>query len=246
MIDPARRFGTGLELCRYVRQQEGDACILSFSCGKDSVGAWLQLRKVFGTIIPVYRYIVPGLAFVERTLAYYEKFFGTEILRYPNEAFLGAIHGVTYQTPGRARALYGPKCPPVFLFDMEEVLGDAEKRAGRQGLWRATGLRWADSLHRRRWITEHGPWKVAERIFYPIFDWRLADFERELKAARCKLPADYRLWNRSFDSPRYRFLKAMREVYPEDFERVRFWFPMIETEFKRREFAEAKREANQP
>jgi len=62
--------------------QEHDTVVPAFSCGKDSVAAWLALRAAgFTRIIPMYRYLIPDLGFIERSLAYYENFFGTPIYR---------------------------------------------------------------------------------------------------------------------------------------------------------------------
>jgi len=68
-------------LNRYMRERS-DTVILSFSNGKDSIAAWLVLRKYFPKIIPFYLYLIPDLEFVESGLTYYEDFFQTKILRY--------------------------------------------------------------------------------------------------------------------------------------------------------------------
>jgi hypothetical protein len=45
-----------------------------------------------------------------------------------------------------------------------------------------------------------------------------------------KLPIDYELFGRSFDGIDYRFAKPLRERLPEDYERIKFWFPLIDVE----------------
>ena len=75
---------TSDELCRAVAARTGGTCLLAFSRGKDSVGAWLQCRRYFTRIIPFHCYLVPGLAFERASLAYYAEWFGTPILEIPH------------------------------------------------------------------------------------------------------------------------------------------------------------------
>ncbi len=39
-------------LCRQMAEETGGICFPSFSRGKDSIAAWLQLRRYFDRIIP--------------------------------------------------------------------------------------------------------------------------------------------------------------------------------------------------
>lgn len=70
----------GLDLIKRVKEITGDTILLSFSGGKDSIAMWLYLREHF-EIIPYFLYWVPGLSFVEESMAYYEDFFDTEIVK---------------------------------------------------------------------------------------------------------------------------------------------------------------------
>ena len=63
-------YNTSAELCDQMAR-ECDTAILAFSTGKDSIAAWLQMRRYFKRIIPYYCYSVPGLEFVEKSLCYY-------------------------------------------------------------------------------------------------------------------------------------------------------------------------------
>ena len=79
--------------------QECDTAILAFSTGKDSIAAWLQMRRYFKRIVPYYCYSVPNLGFVERSLAYYEDFFGTHIYRLPHRSLYRCLRGLVFQPP---------------------------------------------------------------------------------------------------------------------------------------------------
>ena len=80
---------------------QGKITLLSFSRGKDSIGAWLALRECFDYIIPVFLYLIPGLEFEEESLQYYENFFGTRIIRLPHPSAYRLITNMIYQVPQR-------------------------------------------------------------------------------------------------------------------------------------------------
>jgi hypothetical protein len=85
-------------------------------------------------------------------------------------------------------------------------------------------------------IKRHGPINRKRRTWFPIYDWSNQRTFDEIQASGIKLPPDYHLWGRSLDGFHHRFLAALREFYPDDFERIKAVFPLIEVEFKRLEF----------
>ena len=68
-------------LCKQIAKKSKGVCFLGFSRGKDSVCAWLQLRRFFDRIIPFHCATLPGLEFAEKALRYYEDEFERHILR---------------------------------------------------------------------------------------------------------------------------------------------------------------------
>ena len=50
-----------------------------------------------------------------------------------------------------------------------------------------------------------------------------------------KLPVDYRLFGRTFDGLDYRFLKPLKEAYPDDYQKVLDWYPFADLEIARRD-----------
>ena len=91
-------YTNSAELCERMAQ-ECDTAIIAFSTGKDSIAAWLQMRRYFKHIVPYYCYSVPNLGFVERSLAYYEDFFGTHIYRLPHRSLYRWMRGLVFQPP---------------------------------------------------------------------------------------------------------------------------------------------------
>lgn len=96
------RFPNSDALCEHIRR-ESDTVLLSFSRGKDSIAAYVKLRKHGFRIVPVHYYLVPGLSFIEESLRYYEQVFGTHIYQLPAPALYTMWNEFVYQPPERCR-----------------------------------------------------------------------------------------------------------------------------------------------
>lgn len=89
---------TGEQVIAEIRRRT-DTITLAFSCGKDSIGAWLALLPHFTRIVPVYMYTVPDLDFVNKSIRYYEDFFQTKILQVPHPALIRFLRFFIFQAP---------------------------------------------------------------------------------------------------------------------------------------------------
>lgn len=227
-------YSTGEELCAQMAA-ECDTAILAFSTGKDSIGAWLQMRRHFKRIIPYYCYIVPGLEFVEDSLKYYEDFFGAHIYRLPHRSMYRYLRGMIFQSPQHVTKIEALDLPGDEYDDdmIGEIIRDAAKLP--EGCYTGTGVRMADSPMRRIGIKTHGAINHNAKRFYPVYDWNKARLLNEIDAAGVKLPVDYRIFGNTFDGLDYRFLKPLRENFPRDYERVLAWYPLADLEIFRRE-----------
>lgn len=226
-------YASGDELCAKMAE-ECDTCILAFSTGKDSIAAWLQVRKFFRRVVPYYCYLVPGLSFVEKSLAYYEDFFGQHIYRLPHRSLYRMLGAMVFQPPQHVTYIESLDMPGDEYNDT--TIGEIIRQTANlpAGAYVGTGVRMADSPMRRIGIKTHGAINHNGKRFYPVYDWLKEDLLREIDAAGVKLPVDYRLFGRTFDGIDYRFLKPIKENYPDDYERILNFFPLAELELKRR------------
>ena len=224
------------ELCEQMAA-ECDTVILSFSCGKDSVASWLQCRKYFKYIVPVYLcHFVPDLKFVEDNLKYYEDFFGQHLYRTMSSEFSRLARDGVFQDKSRWDAIcrvydYIPKADLTKFAQMEQI-----RKAGNlpPQAYCAIGNRAADSPMRRMNISKNGCVNHSKKQFYPVYDWTDTRVVEEVKKAGCKLATDYQLWNNTFDSLTYKYLSGMRKAFPEDYKKVIEAYPMAVLEFMRR------------
>src|SRR5688572_24914779 len=94
---PSMHFQSSNQLCQYVADAHEGTCLLAFSTGKDSIGAYIKLRRHFSDIIPFYLYLVPGLSFVEESLQYYESIMGRRIIRLPHPSLYRWLNALVFQ-----------------------------------------------------------------------------------------------------------------------------------------------------
>lgn len=232
----AQELLTGEQVIVRIRETT-DTVILAFSCGKDSIAAWLALRPHFQRIIPYYMYLVPGLGFVERSLGYYERFFGCRIMRLPHPSLYRMLNCGVMQPPDRAAKLATMGLPE---FDYADIQGELRKELelGPE-CYVANGVRAVDSPQRMMALRKYGAINHAKRQFFPIWDWRKDRLIAEIERSGVRLPVDYRMFGRSFDGIDYRFLRPLRDTYPEDYARVLNWFPLADLEIARRQYVGA-------
>lgn len=224
------------EIIKRIRDQT-DTVLLGFSCGKDSIAAWLAIREHF-TVIPYYCYLVPGLQFIEDSLAYYEKFFGARIIRVPNPSLYRMVNEMLFCPPERCRSIERLGLPYFESSDLVQAIGE-DYGIPKERVWVANGVRAADSLTRRIFFKRADAINFTSRNFYPCWDWRMDELIARLKGAGVKLPPDYCIFGRSYDGIDFRFLKPISTYYPDDYKRILEWFPLAEIELKRHEFSKA-------
>ena len=227
------RYTNSAELCDQMAA-ECDTAILSFSCGKDSIAAWLQMRDHFKKIVPYYLYLVPRLDFVEDSLRYYEDFFQTRIYRLPHPSLYRWMRLGIFATPPRVAYLETLEIPAEDY--TENMVGDMVRSLGNlpAAAYVGIGIRAADSPQRQMMLKMSGSIDHAGKRFFPVYDWRKADVVKAIRDAGVKLPVDYRIWGRTFDGIDYRFLAPLREHFPDDYQRVLEWFPLADLEMFRR------------
>lgn len=227
-------FENSEQLNRWVAERQDGTTLLAFSCGKDSIAAWLEMKKYFHTIVPVYHYLVPGLEFVERSLAYYEDFFETRIIRMPSPSLYRLLNAFAFQAPENLHIIDKFDLPD---FTTENINDAVRADLGLNSeIMCANGVRAVDSPHRWLAVKTHGPVNLKKKSYMSVFDWRIKRLRDELEAAGVKLPVDYQMFGRSFDGIDYRFLAPIKEHFPDDYERILHFFPLAELELKRAEF----------
>lgn len=221
------------DLCKQMADKQDGICLLRFSCGKDAIASMIQLKRHFKTIIPIYHYLHPHLNFIEKSLKYYEGFWGTKIYRVPNQVLYSQLNRGLYQTKESWDAIKKLKLPN---FDNDEVNDYIKQDLGLPiNTMTAIGVRAADSVNRQMVIKKFGPVNQKRKTFYPVWDWNIEKLVSEIEKEKVKLPIDYNIWGKSFDGLDYRFIKPLKENFPDDYEKLKDLFPLLDLELKRYE-----------
>ena len=217
---------TGDETIQAVRARQAET-MLAFSTGKDAIAAWLAIRDRFERVHPYYLYLVPGLEFVDESLAYYERFFGVKITRLPHPSLHRWLAGgFTFQPPERVAVIQQAELPLHDYADIRKVM--IEDHGLQHDMLVADGVRAADSPMRRVAIKRNGPISAKHGRYHPIWDWLKADLIDCFRRSGVKLPQDYQMFGRSFDGLDARFLVPLKRHRPADYRRVLDWFPLAE------------------
>lgn len=222
---------TSAEVIQKLKAQN-DPIILCFSCGKDSLATWIALEEAGIDFTPVYLWYVPHLKFVDDSLAYFEQKLGKKIHAYPHPSFYFWLNSLVAQAPERIRVIEAAKLPEPSYEQLWELVRDD---LNLPNAWLADGVRASDSIVRRASFVRHGVMKEQSHKVSPIADWLKGEVYSAIERRGVELPIDYKIFGRSFDGLDYRFIAPMRDHLPDDFETLKAWFPLIETDIVRNE-----------
>jgi len=221
-------------LRKWLLARAGPRILLAFSRGKDALAAWVALLEDGFEVFPYHLDLVPGLKFVDESLDYFERKFKPKIHRFPHPQFVRMLDNTVLQAPHDWHIL-NQHHHTIWKFpDLEAYM--REVSGGNPYL--AIGVRAADNPLRRLVINKHGPVNERKRTVYPVFDWKIIDVRSAMARHGIELPVDYELWNRSFDGINLRYLGPLKERFPEDYQRMLLWFPLLEAEFRQKEYAD--------
>ena len=233
---PDGSYLRGVDLVNFVKAERGDTVLLSFSRGKDSIATWLYLRENGFEIVPFFMYLVPHMSWEDESLAYYEEFFGQQIMRLPHPAFYWMLNKLQWETPETVAVIRAMKLPYYNFATMDNLIA---MEHGLSEPFCAMGIRQCDGLERRRLIQQMGVVGIGERsrrrFYYPIWDWNIEQISRAILKAGVRLPADYNLFGRTVVALNYRRLREIKRQFPADYARILEWFPLAELEIFRYE-----------
>lgn len=195
--------------------------MLAFSCGADSLAC--LVRMVEWGLKPklVYFYFVPGLVLVETYLKYIEQTFGVEIMRLPHKLLTQYMANGLLQKPGVGERMYRttelatPSSSDLNEWALSTLEDDARI---------AVGLRVTDGIFRAQKLRREGPTHGVE--WYPVADCGRLEIRDIIRGASLKLPYDYRLFGRSFESIRASVAPQVRAHCPKTWAQICEWFPM--------------------
>ena len=198
--------------------------LVGFSGGKDSAATLDLCFRYFPVVQPYFMYIVKGLNFQERTLRYYEKRYHCKIIRIPHFMLSDFLQGGSFRLPDYT-------VPTVKTIDIYNYL------RSRTGIhWIAGGERMADSIVRNAMLKQSGAIDRFRGRVYPLAYWNKKQVLSYVKLRKLPLSLENRILGFSFRGLQGADMYKIKQAFPEDYEKIRRVFPLIEAAVKRYEY----------
>lgn len=196
-------------------------CLVAYSDGKDARAVLDLATRHFDHVEAFYMWWVPDLQFMKDGMEAATRRWGVKIHQFPHWAAISAMTTGSYCNPWWGRDAIELKLADIYAYAMQET--------GIPLI--LTGAKKADSGWRRRFMktTEH--W---ERIAYPIKDWTKLDVLSYLKGRGIPIPNNSAGGTASGVALVPHELFWIYDNYPEDFEKMKVYFPYIEALIVRR------------
>jgi hypothetical protein len=146
------------------------------------------------------------------------------------------LNTAMYQTEESFDIIKGCDIP---IYKMDDMFNQVRVNILKdENVFVGTGVRASDNLTRFTTIKVYGAVNENRKQFFPVYDWNKQRLVDEFDRAKVKLPYDYAIWGCSFDGLHYKFLKGVYDNYPDDFAKIKEFFPLIESELYRYKFWE--------
>jgi phosphoadenosine phosphosulfate reductase len=190
--------------------------IVAFSGGKDSVVTLDLCMRYFERVEVFFMYLVPDLSFQEAMLRWAEARYGITIRRVPHFMLsewlaMGALRKMDLNVP---------------MVSVRDIYHHVRLESGVW--WIAAGERQADSVVRRAMMKHSGSIDADRGRIYPVAHFRKADVVTYIKRHKLKVSPEARFLGHSFRSMMPEEMFLVRKFYPQDFEKIRRWFPFVE------------------
>lgn len=193
-----------------------DSVLVAFSGGKDSVVTLDVCMRFFAHVEGFFMYQVRGLSFQESILRYYEDKYGIPIHRIPYFELSQWLRYGLFRAPD-------DNCPIVSVKETYDYMRD-----NTDIWWIAAGERIADSVWRRAMIKSSGTIDTKRGRFYPIAEWNKQDVLSYIRQRKLRVGVESAKLGFSFRSLMGRDLVQIRKHFPEDYQRIRKWFPLVD------------------
>ena len=226
-------------LCREIAKKSHGVCFLMCSRGKDSLCAWMQLRRYFNRIIPFHCATIPGYRYADEYLDYLEVAFQTRVLRMMGEDLkMSLVRHIYQDSPWECNAI--DRVFPDRDFSKLDVLAYLRMKFNLPRAWCAVGISKNDSIDRLIYCRKTGGKNPSNRTFYPCWDWPKEELLQAIWDSGLDVAPEYKYTKRSMGGvPSAAYNKVMMEHFPQDWELTKKWYPLAEVKNIREDMIDA-------
>lgn len=200
-----------------------DSVIVDFSTGKESIATLDLCFRYFKRVQPYYLYTVPNLEFQEKVLRWYENKYECDIIRLPAECVSEYFRYGCYRIPDMTFPVVSEK----------DIMNYIRIQTGIW--WCATGERIDDSIQRRAMIKHSGTISDVNGRMFPVATWNKREILEYIKFHKLKIGRDSQIMGHSARVLQAADLLAIRENFPEDYEKIIHIYPLADSGIKRLE-----------
>lgn len=200
-----------------------DSVIVGLSTGKESIVTLDLCCRYFKKVSAYHLHICPNLGFIEKSLQWYEKKYGIEVLRLPHPDVCEYFHYGSFRPPD-------PTFPIMAFNEVYHYI-----RLHTDTWWIAGGERAKDSPFRLGLINTAGSIDDKRGRFYPLAQWDKSEVLAYIKKHKLYLGADSRVLGSSFYGLHGKCLIEIKKHFPEDYEKLLHLYPLAEAGVKREE-----------
>ncbi|MDR2745725.1 MAG: phosphoadenosine phosphosulfate reductase family protein [Desulfovibrio sp.] len=199
--------------------------LVFYSGGKDSVVTLDLCNRYFDYVQPVFMYASPILSFQSAIIRWAEARYGVPPLLVPHPMLAEWLRYGTFRPPD-----YG--VPTISFLDVYTYV-----RSQTGIWWIAAGERIADSIVRRAMIKHDGGCIDDGRgRFYPVANWQKDDVVKYIKHHKLKVSPESAYLGYSFRSLAGKDLHQIKRHYPDDYDALKAWFPLLGASLAKYEF----------
>jgi hypothetical protein len=183
-------------------------------------------------VIPIYFYICPDLKFIDENIKLYENHFNIKIVQLRHPALYSHLGCADWQPWDKV--LYMDQIA-IKSHKFSDII---RKYLQNKGLlekyqYDCNCMKESDSLNRRILLSKKSFIDRDKKIIYLTKKFTHKDIFAYIAENKIPLTKDYEIFGRSWDGMSYHFLTGVEKYYPEDFETMKKYFPLIEAELYR-------------
>lgn len=198
--------------------------LVGVSGGKDSTVVLDLCMRFFKEVVGYAMYMPCRLDFMERTLNFYERQYGIQILRVPHFVVSDYLRYGIYRNPDLS----------VPILEENNVLNYVREQTNIW--WIAGGERVTDNMIRNAMIKRSGTIDAKRGRIYAIAYWHKDEVLHYIKTRRLKTSPEFRYLGHSLGGLDAYNMAPLKKFFPRDYERICACYPYAEVTSKREEF----------